>query len=53
VVTDVEECHRQHGVGEHPTLRCELVVDRRPAMLEPNLDLAGKRLHDTQHAQAS
>ena len=32
---------------------CELVVDRRPAVLEPSLDLAGERLHDTEHAQAS
>jgi hypothetical protein len=52
-VTDVEEGHGQHGVGEYPTLGCELVVDRRPAVLEPNLDVAGERLHGPEHAQAS
>ena len=52
-VTDVEEDHRQHGVGERPAMGRNGVVDRGAAVIEAELELAGQRLHDAEHARGS
>ena len=50
-VSHLEEDHGEHGVGERPTVRCEVGVDRGAAVLEAGVEIALERLDDTEHPQ--